>query len=64
MLIRGFLLSGIVPREGGDMFAKQNFNYRQASNISRTLVSNNIVDHWNVVGVSPIGAAQTTPFSI
>ena len=30
------------------------------SNISRTLVGNNIVDHSDVVGASPIGAAPTT----
>ena len=34
--------------------------YRQISNISRTLVSNKIVDHSDVVGASPVGAAPTT----
>ena len=34
--------------------------YRQASNISRTLVGNKIVDHSDVVGASPVGAAPTT----
>ena len=34
--------------------------YRQVSNMWRTLVSNNIVDHSDVVGVSPVGAAPTT----
>ena len=34
--------------------------YRQVSNISRTLVGNWIVDHSNVVGASPVGAAPTT----
>ena len=33
--------------------------YRQVSNISRTLVGNKIVDHSDVVGASPIGAAPT-----
>ena len=33
--------------------------YRQVSNISRTLVSNKIVDHSDVVGASPVGAAPT-----
>ena len=33
--------------------------YRQVSNISRTLVGNLIVDHSDVVGVSPVGAAPT-----
>ena len=35
-------------------------NYRQVSNISRTLVDNKIVDHSDVVGASPVGAAPTT----
>ena len=34
--------------------------YRQVSNISRTLVDNKIVDHSDVVGASPVGAAPTT----
>ena len=34
--------------------------YRQVSNIRRTLVANYIVDHSDVVGVSPVGAAPTT----
>ena len=33
--------------------------YRQVSNISRTL-GNKIVDHSDVVGASPVGAAPTT----
>ena len=37
-----------------------NRNYRQVSNIRRTLVSNKIVDHSDVVGASPVGAAPTT----
>ena len=34
--------------------------YRKVSNIRRTLVANKIVDHSNVVGASPVGAAPTT----
>ena len=34
--------------------------YRKTSNIRRTLVGNKIVDHSNVVGASPVGAAPTT----
>ena len=34
--------------------------YRQVSNIRRTLVGNQIVDHPDVVGASPVGAAPTT----
>ena len=33
--------------------------YRKTSNISRTL-DNKIVDHSDVVGASPVGAAPTT----
>ena len=35
-------------------------HYPQISNISGTLVSNKIVDHWDVVEASPVGAAPTT----
>ena len=35
-------------------------NYRQVSNISRTLIGNEIVDDSDVVGASPVGAAPTT----
>ena len=39
----------------------QDMNYYcQTSNLSCTLVGNNIVDHWEVVGASPAGAAPTT----
>ena len=34
--------------------------YRKTSNISCTLVGNKIVDHSDVVGASPVGAAPTT----
>ena len=34
--------------------------YRKFSNIRRTLVGNKIVDHSDVVGASPVGAAPTT----
>ena len=37
-----------------------NKKYRKISNISRTLVGNKIVDHSDVVGASPVGAAPTT----
>ena len=35
-------------------------NGRKISNIRRTLVGNKIVDHSDVVGASPVGAAPTT----
>ena len=34
--------------------------YRKTSNISRTFIGNKIVDHSDVVGASPVGAAPTT----
>ena len=34
--------------------------YRQTSNIRRTLMGTKIVDHSDVVGASPVGAAPTT----
>ena len=37
-----------------------NISYSHISNISGTLVGNNIVDHSDVVGASPVGAAPTT----
>ena len=35
-------------------------NYRQVSNIRQTWVGIEIVDHSDVVGASPVGAAPTT----
>ena len=37
-----------------------NLKYHKTSNISRTLVGNKIVDHSDVVGASPVGAAPPT----
>ena len=38
--------------------------YRQISNMSCTLVGNNIFDHSDVIGTSPVGAATaSTSFS-
>ena len=37
-----------------------NIDYRQVSNIRRTLIRNEIVDNSDVVGASPVGAAPTT----
>ena len=34
--------------------------YSKTSNIRRTSVGNKIVDHSDVVGASPVGAAPTT----
>ena len=38
----------------------QPMQYRQVSNIRRTLIGNEIVDNSDVVGASPVGAAPTT----
>ena len=38
----------------------RNNNYRKVSNIRGTLVGNKVVDHSDVVGASPVGAAPTT----
>ena len=38
----------------------EQINYRKTSNIRRTLVNNKIVDHSDVVGATPVGAASTT----
>ena len=35
-------------------------NYRQVTNIRRALVGNKIVDHSDVIGASPVGAAPNT----
>ena len=42
------------------LFGTKPHIYRQTSNISRTLLGNEIVDHSDVVGASPVGAALTT----
>ena len=36
--------------------------YYQTCNISRTLVGKKLVDHLDVVGAPPLGAAPTTSF--
>ena len=41
-------------------YSTTKFILRQTSDISRTLVRNKIVDHSDVVGSSPVGAAPTT----
>ena len=38
---------------------KTSMNYRQVSNIRRTLIGNKIVDNSDIVGASPVGAAPT-----
>ena len=53
---QGILAFDIVPVEQSLPHRK----YRKVSNISRTLVGNRIIDHSDVVGASPVGAAPTT----
>ena len=43
-----------------DKEVKIGHKYCKTSNISHTLVGNKIVDHSDVVGASPVGAAPTT----
>ena len=42
------------------LFRPQYVKNRQTSNIRPTIVGNKIVDHSDVVGASPVGAAQIT----
>ena len=51
----GFLLGG--KKENCKMVKVV---YGQTSNISHTPIGNNIADHSDVVGASPVGAAPTT----
>ena len=44
----------------GQLFIIYYFAYRKTSNTRRTLVGNKTVDHSDVVGASPVGAAPTT----
>ena len=39
---------------------QKKYHYCQVSNISGTMEGNKIVDHSDVVGASPVGAAPTT----
>ena len=39
-------------------------HYRQTSDIRRTLTDNKIIDHSDVVGLLPVGAAPTTSFGL
>ena len=55
----------ILPPIDGLMQKRRSSNNRQTSDIRRTFVGNKIVDHSDVVGASPVGAASTTSsFSI
>ena len=54
------ITTGMRPYEGAWSETFDPGYYRQVSNIRRTLVSNKIVDHSDVVGAAPVGAAPTT----
>ena len=41
------------------IYMSKNPNYCATSNLSRTIAGNKIIDHWDVVGASPVGAAPT-----
>ena len=49
-----------ASEECGAAAATYSENYRQVSNIRHTLLGNKTVDHSDVVGASPVGAAPTT----
>ena len=50
----------VSPSRITDSLCENKFWYIVKSNIGRTLVGNKIVDHSDVVGASPVGAAPTT----
>ena len=54
------LCNGSLTAVLSECWARNNVIYRQTYNISRTLVGSMIVDHSDVVGASPVGAAPTT----
>ena len=50
----------ITMEDQANFFLTSHSIYRQVSNIKRTLEGTEIVDHSDVVGASPVGAAPTT----
>ena len=50
----------ITFEDVGDRGSFTDKHYRKVSNIRRALEGNKIVDHSDVVGASPVGAAPTT----
>ena len=49
-----------LPHIAPILSSRNSCDYRKTSNIRRTMEGNAIVDHSDVVGVSPVGAAPTT----
>ena len=58
--IQQLLGDKLVRMQSGGTTKSRMQIYRKVSNIRRTLVDNKIVDHSDVVGASPVGAAPTT----
>ena len=56
----GLASSGVETSTGTILITLAYYTYRKVSNIRRTLVGNEIVDHSDVIGASPVGAAPTT----
>ena len=55
------LLDAVKPCRAWNVWNGETvLTYRQVSNISHTLVGNKIIDHSQIVGASPVGAAPTT----
>ena len=50
----------LCRQESEKQYSVMSNMYCQVSNIRRTLVGNYIVDHSDVVGALPVGAAPTT----
>ena len=58
--VRVFDVTIFYEHNQQQVLAYFSYIYRKVSNIRRTLVGNKIVDHSDVVGASPVGAAPTT----
>ena len=54
------MLKGFSPQNMNMYQWISHHKYHQVSDISRTLAGYKIVDHSDVVGASPVGAAPTT----
>ena len=59
-ILHGNILFGMLATVGKLGFTSTSKEYCKVSNIRHTLVGNDIVDHSDVVGVSPVGAVPTT----
>ena len=63
MLFRGLCKFGMIEWTEAVLLQiaiSMEYDFRQVSNIRRTSVCNGIIDHPDVVGASPVGAAPTT----